>query len=349
MRTNKLFFLAVIFAALLFNASFANAATKVEKVRFAQIASAKKGRHTAPTKLPTRTWRAKNKKGQWVRYTETGTISGHQQYHFTKKGLSWQNTNTLPAKGAVKSCVSMSFTLVLRAVVEDGASARAQAVDRLSGRNCQTGSSTRVRSTDEYLCHITYKRIRTASKSKFNFMLRRRLRLQVTPNRVPTPAPATPAPAPTTPTPAPTPTPQAPEDRWPTITMTVPPHIYAKSATSTTNPNQVMFLETSDADNEPQSVDIGFLDEEGYPMPSSPFLQINSIISIPTRWDGSPCPAGITCWRASLWGLNPGWQTIIGLVTAGNGFGSTLPYRIEVRQDEGFGRSAATTLVVPLT
>lgn len=310
-------------------------------------ASKQKAKHTAPTRLPVKKWTERNKLGQIVQFTATGTLSGHSQYRFTKKSITWRATARVPTRGSLKTCQVQTFRLTLRAVVLDsGASARAKSDTYFSRRDCITGSAKRVATTDRWLCHLVYKQIVTESKGVFNGRLRQDLDLQLRLNRVAPPAPApvpTPAPpvvsvppAPVPPTPEQPRSPTCPDgrlvaeygdcDRWPIISMMAPPHIYEKGS-SNRNPNQEIFLEAFDEDGEHTSVDVIFLEGDE-------LATVNSLREVPYRWNRTPCPTGVTCHQGTLWGISPGWVTIQGVVTAGNGFGMTAPYRFEVRADE---------------
>jgi len=143
-----------------------------------------KVKHTAPRTLPKLQWTEKNRLGQTVRYTATGRISGHAQYRFTKRGITWSATSSTPKRGRLRTCQKQSFRLTLSAVVVDGgAKAKASETDVYSSSNCKTDKAERVATTDRWLCHLTYKRIVTGSKGVFRGSLRRRLNLELIPNR----------------------------------------------------------------------------------------------------------------------------------------------------------------------
>lgn len=81
-----------------------------------------------------------------------------------------------------------------------------------------------------------------------------------------------------------------------------PPHVYVGG-------NQAIWCETSDPDGDTVSTPSFST--------SNSNARVTSVISGVNRWDGTPCPSGKTCYRATLWGDTAGMVTITATVSDG--------------------------------
>jgi hypothetical protein len=88
-------------------------------------------------------------------------------------------------------------------------------------------------------------------------------------------------------------------DHKPQISCVYPPHIYVGGS-------QAMFCEASDSDGDALTLNII----------GDSHLQVSSVIPVNERWDGSSCPIGVQCYRATLWGKSAGTARIVATVTA---------------------------------
>ena len=121
----------------------------------------------------------------------------------------------------------------------------------------------------------------------------------VVPKPTPTPEP-TPTPKPT-PTPTPTPEPpKPPVDNLPSIEVKgSPAHLYV-------NGNAAIFVEAWDPDGDDIAVKA-----------TATGGTVSGLVEVDTRWDGTACPAGRVCYRATAWGgSTAGTMTVTFTVTA---------------------------------
>ena len=125
----------------------------------------------------------------------------------------------------------------------------------------------------------------------------------VVPKPTPKPTP-TPTPEPTPkPTPKPTPTPEPPKppvDNPPSIEVKgSPAHLYV-------NGNVAIFVEAWDPDGDDIAVKA-----------TATGGTVSGLVEVDTRWDGTACPAGRVCYRATAWGgSTAGTMTVTFTVTA---------------------------------
>lgn len=105
-------------------------------------------------------------------------------------------------------------------------------------------------------------------------------------------------------------------NKLPQISCVFQPHIYVGE-------NFPMWCEASDPDGDTLSVKI-----EG-----DSHVTVSGQIPVNERWDASPCPSGVSCFRATLWGKSPGMGHIVATVTA-NGESAKAEGDIEVLKDE---------------
>lgn len=94
--------------------------------------------------------------------------------------------------------------------------------------------------------------------------------------------------------------PPPPVDNAPQISCVFPAHVYVGG-------NVYLWCEASDSDGDALSVNI--IGDE--------FAHVSGVIPSSIRWDGTACPAGTTCYRATLWGDKVGTSHIVATVTAG--------------------------------
>lgn len=105
-------------------------------------------------------------------------------------------------------------------------------------------------------------------------------------------------------------------DHAPQISCVFPPHIFEGGS-------QFFWCEASDPDGDTISVTI-----EG-----DSHATVASTIPVNERWDKSPCPSGVSCYRSTLWGKTAGMAHIVAKVTA-NGKSSETKGEVEVVKDE---------------
>ena len=102
-----------------------------------------------------------------------------------------------------------------------------------------------------------------------------------------------------------------PTDSPPQISCVSPAHVFVGG-------NVQVYCEASDPDGDALSVNI---------VNGNPAGHVSGIVdSLPsgapmTRWDGSPCPTGVKCYRATFWGDSVGMAYLTATVTAGGEFG----------------------------
>lgn len=114
----------------------------------------------------------------------------------------------------------------------------------------------------------------------------------------------------------PPPPPPPPVNHKPQISCIYPPHIYVGGS-------QFFWCEASDQDGDTLSVTIK----------GDSHATVNSVIPVSERWDGSPCPSGVHCYRATLWGKAAGRAHIVAEVTA-KGESGLSEGEVEVVEDE---------------
>lgn len=112
-------------------------------------------------------------------------------------------------------------------------------------------------------------------------------------------------------------TPPPPVDNPPSIEAKgSPAHLYV-------NGNAAVFFEAWDPDGDSISVKV-----------SATGGTVAGLVEVGTRWNGTPCPTGRTCYRATAWaGSNPGTMTITATVTA-KGKNDTVTVSFPVVADE---------------
>lgn len=84
-----------------------------------------------------------------------------------------------------------------------------------------------------------------------------------------------------------------------------------------------MWCEASDPDGDTLTIDVQ----------GDSHLQVSSTIPVNERWDKSPCPSGVSCYRTALYGKSAGTAHVTATVFA-NGKQASVEGTIEVRQDE---------------
>lgn len=114
--------------------------------------------------------------------------------------------------------------------------------------------------------------------------------------------------------PAPPQQPPPPADRPPQISVVWPPHVFVGG-------NQAVWIEVSDPDGDAIATPNATND---------PRARVNSIIPVDVRWDGSPCPAGMSCFRGTLWGDALGMASLTITATAG-GKSTSVTGDVEVK------------------
>lgn len=107
-----------------------------------------------------------------------------------------------------------------------------------------------------------------------------------------------------------------PPDHKPQISCVFPPHIYVGGS-------QQMWCEASDSDGDKVDVNVK----------GDSHVQASSTIPVNERWDSSPCPSGVKCYRTTLWGKSQGTATITATVTA-NGKSAQVVGTFAVEADE---------------
>jgi hypothetical protein len=105
-------------------------------------------------------------------------------------------------------------------------------------------------------------------------------------------------------------------DHKPQISCTFPPHVIVGES-------QFMWCEASDPDGDTLSVTVK----------GDSHLQVSSTIPVNERWDGSPCPSGVHCYRSTLWGKSAGTAHIVATVFA-NGKSAEVAENVSVPEDE---------------
>jgi len=117
--------------------------------------------------------------------------------------------------------------------------------------------------------------------------------------------------------PPPPPPPPPPVNHPPQISCTFPPHVYVGES-------QFMWCEASDSDGDSLTVNIV----------GDSHLQVSSTIPVNERWDGSPCPSGVHCYRSTLWGKSAGTAHIVAKASAGGEEATPAEGDVEVPEDE---------------
>lgn len=103
--------------------------------------------------------------------------------------------------------------------------------------------------------------------------------------------------------------PPVPEDHGPQITCVTPAHVYVGG-------NVYIWCEASDPDGDALSVNI-VGNSSGH---------ISGIIPSNVRWDGTSCPASVSCYRATYWATSVGTGAISATVTAKGKIGNFVAY-----------------------
>ena len=99
--------------------------------------------------------------------------------------------------------------------------------------------------------------------------------------------------------------------------MGSPAHLYVGG-------NAYIWIEASDPDGDAVSVQVS----------ASGAGTVAGLVPSDVRWDGTPCPSGKSCYRATAWaGDAPGTLTITAKVTA-NGKSATDSVSFPVKADE---------------
>jgi hypothetical protein len=111
-------------------------------------------------------------------------------------------------------------------------------------------------------------------------------------------------------------------DRPPQISVVWPPHIYEKGG------SQAIWIEASDPDGDVIATPNIVASES-----TKQYAHVSSIVEVNVRWDGSPCPAQVKCFRGTLWGDMEGFVDLTATVTAG-GKSASVSGRVQVYKDE---------------
>lgn len=110
--------------------------------------------------------------------------------------------------------------------------------------------------------------------------------------------------------------PEPPEENHPPqISCVYPPHVLVGES-------QQMWCEASDPDGDALTINVN----------GDSHLQVSSTIPVSERWDGTPCPSGVHCYRSTLWGKSAGTAHIKATVTAKGGEGHSEG-TVEVPED----------------
>ena len=88
--------------------------------------------------------------------------------------------------------------------------------------------------------------------------------------------------------------------------------------------NVAIWIETSDPDGDAQTLEVV----------GDSFAHISGVIPSSVRWDGTACPSGKQCWRATLWGDKVGTAKVVASVTAGGKTVVSQPAYVPIKPDD---------------
>lgn len=281
--------------------------------------------------------------GQTLVVDRSTNLATVRLQRFTRRnGSLWRPAIVRPRRGPVRSCLTM--TAVLRVRATQGDRIVGYRSDKAKASDCDVAARVQgVARLEANLRQVTPGRLRRNAEHKLQRMVDS-LHLEgrvIISDPPPPPAPVDDDPyqllpyypdpvAPDGPTICPPQDGKVPSDCDPRPRIV----IYPPSAISLENPDSVVFLETQKAALKPKlpHVSIIFLVHKVEVELSSPLLQIGLPRQADVRWDGTPCPEGTVCWVLPVRGVALGRVTIMGLVAtlSGDYATSMRSYDVEI-------------------